>query len=92
MAVVPFDIMDWLTFPWCCENVRYDKEMTDLKGFYDLDENTDNPDGDEIAFYCTAHNYRILTSECPGMSCPHCKLRHHDVFIKSLEKHAGATE
>lgn len=83
---VIFDMLDWSQFPWCCENVRFDKEMTDLLGFYGKNENPDCPDGDEVAFFCKGHDYRILISECPGMDCPNCKLRHHDRFIAQLEK------
>ena len=86
MTVVPFDILDWMQFPWCCENVRYDKEMTDLPGFYGDGETDPGRDTDEVAFYCNAHNYRILIEECPGMACPHCKLRHHDVFVEHLKE------
>lgn len=83
-GTVPFDLLDWMQFPWCCENVRYDKEMTDLPGFFEPGENPDNEDGNEVAFFCKAHNYRILIQECPGMKCPQCKLRHHDVFVDHL--------
>lgn len=71
------DMMHWNSFPWCCENVQYDKEMTDLIGF---DEN-----GDEVAFFCKAHDYRILIAECPGMSCPQCKIHGHEDFINHLK-------
>ena len=72
------DMFHWNTFPWCCENVRYDKDMTDLHGF--------NDDGtDEVAFFCKAHDYRILIDECPGMDCPLCKIHGHDEFIEHLK-------
>lgn len=72
------DVFHWSVFPWACENVQYDKDMTDLLGFAE-------DGGDEVAFFCTAHSYRILTSECPGMNCPNCKIHGHDDFIARLK-------
>lgn len=77
--VIPFDLLDWMSFPWCCENVEWDKPMDDQYW-------TDEPDMDEIAFYCKAHPHRILIQECLGMDCPMCKIRHHDVYIKHLKE------
>ena len=79
------DMFHWNQFPWCCENVQYDKEMTDLYGFFGSGENQRIPDGDEVAFYCKAHNSRILISECPGMACPSCKLYGHQDFVDHLK-------
>lgn len=78
------DMMHWNSFPWCCENIQYDKVMTDLASFWGEDEKPGN-DIDEVAFFCKAHNYRILTSECPGMDCPHCKIHGHEDFINHLK-------
>lgn len=79
------DMLMWNQFPWACDNVRYDLEITDLNGFYDGMENPDCPDGKEVAFFCKAHDYRILTSECPGMNCPYCKVHGHKEFIEHLK-------
>ena len=86
------DLLDWMHFPWCCKNVDLEREITDLPGFYEPGEEPDCPDGDEVAVFCKAKNYRILTSECLGMKCPDCRLHHHDQFIQALERAQAKTK
>ena len=78
------DMLMWNQFPWACDNVRYDLEMTDLNGFFTPGESPECDDGNEVAFWC-AYPHRILTSECRGMDCPYCKIHGHKEFIDNLK-------